>query len=66
MELGTIILIMGAAVALLCIVGGALGGIAVGVVWAYRRACAAAAQPDASLPDVVASIPPVWRPKAQK
>jgi hypothetical protein len=66
MELGISIMITGAVVALLCILGGALGGIAVGVVWAYRRASAAAAQPDTSAPDVVAAIPPVFRPKAQK
>jgi hypothetical protein len=66
MDLGIAIMLCGVLLAVLCIVGGALGGIAVGVVWAYRRASAAAARPDASPPDVVAAIPPVYRPRAQK
>ena len=37
MDLGISIMIIGAAAALLCIIGGALGGIAVGLVWASRR-----------------------------
>jgi len=63
MDLGITMFVIGAALALLCIVGGALGGIAVGVIWAYRRAAAAADGPGASPPDVVAAIAPIWRPK---
>ena len=40
-----------------------LVGVTLGRVWAYLRACATADQPEASAPDVVASLAPIWQPK---
>lgn len=49
--------------ALLCVVAAA--GVAAGRVWAYRRACDAAREPEAAAPDVVASLAPIWKPRAR-
>jgi len=42
-----------------------VAGVLIGRTWAYRRACAAAEQPDAGAPDVVATLAPIWRPKVR-
>jgi hypothetical protein len=42
-----------------------VAGVLIGRTWAYQRACATADQPDVAVPDVVASLAPIWRPKVR-
>lgn len=42
-----------------------VAGVLIGRTWAYQRACTTADQPNADVPDVVASLAPIWRPKVR-